>query len=168
MEVGFEAKDSISKEAQNPKCGKLHSTFLEWRAFLYNWNRGHWIILVILTTRLTHHKSSGGRIHCYFSKMVCSADLLAYSPDGSVLLSRHSQPGVFTTSSHGHGWLGQDCLPFPEVRASGPSWNVSYWFRRRKKKRIWLLAFYTVKIEVIQAKRKVVSFENVYWHVIDS
>lgn len=76
MDVGFEAKDSIPKEAENPKCGKPHSTFLEWRAFLANRNRDHWIILVILTTKLMHHRSSGWGMLWYFAKAMGSADLL--------------------------------------------------------------------------------------------
>lgn len=112
MDVGFEAKDSISKEAQNPKCGKPHSTFLEGRALLYNQNRGNGIILVILTTRLTHHESSGGRMHCYFAKMVCSA----YSPAGSLVLCR---PQGFHPRQLGTWVTGAGLLALPRGQSKG-------------------------------------------------
>lgn len=91
--------------------------------------------------------------------MVCSADLLAYSPDGSVLLSRHSQPGVFTTSSYGLADWDRTACPSQRSEQVGPAGMSPIGLGEGEKKDI---AFCTVKIEAIQVKRKVVSFENVY------
>lgn len=148
MDVGCEAKYSISKVPENPQGGTPHSTFLEWRAFC-TIGKGTVNNFSHLMNKLPHCRRSRGGRHSFFTKMVWNADSLAPQLTCTVWTG---QPG-FSPPSTLEAIATEAALPaLHGGQGKWPRGNVSCRFSKEERD----IAFpsYRSRMAVIQAKAK--------------